>query len=141
MTLETLQAILALSNVVGVKDSSCDFPLVMELLRRYPDKNTRPFSLLQGDERIFDVSLLMGCNGLVTGGGTAFVKILVELYQAAINDDKPLAVKLQREFRTKMDRMLGPELPIDWMHAVKKELKKKGLCDDNVTKPFLKRNL
>jgi len=139
VTLEAIEAIMNIPDVIAIKDSSGDSHLVMELLRRYPDKKSRPCSILQGDEFVYDITLLMGADGLVTGGGTCFVGILVELYKAATKGDKLLAFKLQQKFRKKMDEMLGPELLIDWMHAVKKELGKKGLCDDNVTSPFLKR--
>lgn len=61
---------------------------------------------------------------MVTGGGTLFVKTLQELSTSTISGDKLGAFKLQQEFRRKMDEMLGPELLLDWMHAVKRELKK-----------------
>jgi len=139
VTLETMAVIMNMPNIAAVKDSSRDIHLVMELLRRYPDKETRPCKILQGDEFVYDLSLLLGVDGVVTGGGTVFVKTLVELYKAATKGDRLRAFKLQQKFRREMDEMLGPELFIDWMHAVKKELKKKGLCNDNVTSPFLKR--
>ena len=128
-----------MDNVAAVKDSSGDIHLVMELLRRYPDKKTRPCKIMEGDECVYDLALLMGADGMVTGGGTVFVKTLVELYKAGSKGNQLEAFKLQQKFRNDMDDMLGPELMVDWMQAVKKALKDKGLCDDNVTSPFLKR--
>ena len=139
VTLETMEVIMNMPNIAAVKDSSGDIHLVMELLRRYPDKESRPFKILQGDESVYDVSLMMGADGVVTGGGTVFVDTLVELYKAATQGNMLQAFKLQQKFRREMDEMLGPELLINWMHAIKTELKKKGLCDDNITSPFLKR--
>ncbi|NLP09946.1 dihydrodipicolinate synthase family protein [bacterium] len=139
VSLETLEYIMKRPQVAAIKDSSCDLPLVIELLRRYPRGAARPCRILQGDESVYDVSLLLGADGMVTGGGTCFIPLLAALYQAALKRDFPSAFKLQQEFRKKMDDMLGPELPIDWVHAVKKTLSQRGLCSDQVTSPFLRR--
>lgn len=136
---ETLDRLMNLPFLVAIKDSSGDFKQVLELLRRYPDRAKRPASILQGDEFVYDVSMLMGADGVITGGGTLFVPELVSLYQACRAGDRPRAFELQRDFRKKMDDMLGPELMVDWMYAIKSALKAKGLCDSNVIHPFLKR--
>lgn len=80
---ETIDTILNMDNVAGIKDSSCDIHIAMDILRKYPDKENRQFSLLYGDESVYDIILLMGADGIVTGGGTCFLDILVKLYQAA----------------------------------------------------------
>ena len=135
----TIEYIMHLPQVVAVKDSSGDFHMVSELLRRYPKDKNRPCSILQGDEFVYDISMLMGADGVVTGGGTLFVKELVELINAAQKNDKARVHRLQQDFRKKMDDMLGPELAVDWVHAIKKKLAQKGLCNDFVTSPFMKR--
>jgi 4-hydroxy-tetrahydrodipicolinate synthase len=139
VSIETMEYIMHIPQVIAIKDSSGDLSMVLELLRRYPRGDTRPCSILQGDESVYDVSLMMGADGVVTGGGTVFTKLLVDLYTAALNQNKSLAFRLQQEFRNKMDDMLGPELLVDWVHAIKKELANKGICSDHVTSPFLKR--
>ncbi len=83
----------------------------------------------------------MGADGVITGGGTAFIDTLVELYHAAVVEkDQLKAFKLQQQFRKQMDDMLGPDLLTDWMYAIKTKLKEKGLIDNNVVFPFMKRN-
>ena len=134
-----MDAFMKMPNVAAIKYSSIDLTLFLELLRNYPDKEKRNTSLLQGNEFAFDTAMLLGADGLVTGGGTLFIDTLVELCQAASQGDKLLAFKLQQEFRKKMDEMLGAELAVDWVHAIKKELEKKGICQANLTSPFLKR--
>jgi 4-hydroxy-tetrahydrodipicolinate synthase len=139
--LDTMLKIMQIPQIKAIKDSSGDIYLFTELLRRYPDKTSRPCSLLQGDEFVYDISLLMGADGVITGGGTAFVDILVNLYRAAaIEQNQIKAFKLQQQFRKQMDDMLGPELLTDWMYAIKTKLKDKGLIDNNVTFPFMKRS-
>lgn len=139
VSLETMLRIFDIGQVAAVKDSSGDKNLFLELLRRYPDSESRPCAILQGDEFVYDMSLLMGADGVVTGGGTVFVDTLVQLYKAAKDGNKVEAFKLQQKFRGQMDDMLGDELIIDWMYAIKTKLKEKGLCDNNVTFPFMKR--
>ena len=139
--LDTMFKIMQIPQLKAIKDSSGDIYLFMEMLRRYPDKNSRPGSILQGDEFVYDIGLLMGADGVITGGGTAFVDTLIELYRAAaIEKNQTTAFKLQQQFRKQMDDMLGSELLTDWMYAIKTKLKDKGLIDNNVVFPFMKRN-
>lgn len=140
VALETMVKIMQLPHVKAIKDSSGDIYLFAELLRRYPDKNTRPCSILQGDENVYDISLLLGADGVITGGGTVFLDILVNLYHAALAKDQFKTFELQRQFRKQMDDMLGPDLLIDWMYAIKSRLKEKGIMNNHVVFPFMRRN-
>ena len=138
--LDTLLKMMQIPQLKAVKDSSGDIYQVAELLRRFPDRSSRPCAILQGDENVYDISLLMGADGVITGGGTAFIDTLVKLYQAAaVDGDRLKAFSLQRQFRTDMDNMLGPDLLTDWMYAIKTALKEKGVIDNNVIFPFMKR--
>ena len=140
VSLETMLKIMQAPQMKAVKDSSSDIYLFAEILRRYPDKSRRPCAILQGDESVYDISLLMGADGLITGGGTVFVDTLVKLYHTVVVEKDQLeAYKLQQQFRRDMNDMLGSELSIDWMYAIKSKLKDKGLIDNNVTFPFMKR--
>jgi dihydrodipicolinate synthase/N-acetylneuraminate lyase len=87
-----------------------------------------------------DTAMLLGADGLVTGGGTLFIDTLNKLCDAGRKNDQVAAFRMQQKFRTQMDNMLGPNLAVDWMFAVKNELKKLGLCEDHVARPFLKRS-
>jgi dihydrodipicolinate synthase/N-acetylneuraminate lyase len=138
--LDTMLKIMEIPQMKAVKDSSGDIYLFAELLRRYPDAENRPCQILQGDENVYDISLLMGANGVITGGGTAFISTLVKLYNAVVKKDTQKAFKLQQEFRKEMDDMLGPDLLTDWMYRIKSKLKEKGLIDNNVIYPFMKRD-
>ena len=140
VTFDTLDAIFNLPNVAAVKYSSADIHHLLELLRKYPDRQTRPGALLQGDEFAMDTAMLLGADGLVTGGGTLFIDTLNQLCDAGRKNDQVAAFRMQQKFRMQMDNMLGPNLAVDWMFAVKNELKKLGLCEDHVTRPFLKRS-
>ena len=140
VSLDTILKMMQIPQMKAIKDSSGDIYLFAELLRRFPDRNNRPCQILQGDENVYDISLLMGADGVITGGGTAFVEDLVKLYNAAtVEKDQPKAFKLQQQFRKDMDDMLGSDLLTDWMYAIKSNLKEKGIIDNNVIFPFMKR--
>ena len=139
VTWPALDTFMKMPNIAAIKYSSLDLTLLLELLRSYPDKGARSTSILQGNEFALDAAMLLGADGLVTGGGTLFIDTLVKLCKAGSQGDQIQAFKLQQEFRTKMDDMLGKELAVDWVHAIKRELEKKGICQSNLTSPFLKR--
>lgn len=141
VTSETIDTILNMDNIAGIKDSSCDIHIAMDIFRKYPDKTNRQFSYLYGDETVFDIILLMGADGVVFGGGNCFLDTLVKLYDAATAGNKLEAFELQKKFSTELFEMLGPDLVIDWMAAIKTNLKNKGLCENYCTHPFINRML
>lgn len=139
VTADTLDEILNISNVAGIKDSSCNYNNFMELLRRYPDKGTRPGFIMQADESMFDSSLIMGVDGIVSGGGVLFIKDLLALIEAGFNGDKAKVMELQIQFSEKLLGLLKPNIARDWMFKIKKELVQRGIISEaNVTEPFLR---
>ncbi|NDC79181.1 MAG: hypothetical protein EBZ67_15115 [Chitinophagia bacterium] len=113
----------------GIKDSACQFGAFSELLRRYPDRASRPGTIMQGDESVYDASLLMGCDGVVTGGGVVFVRLLKRLCDAGMNREIDMAMRLQAEFWKGMTDMLMPNLPRDWMFNIKERLTRMGVIE------------
>ena len=140
VSFDTAETIMHMPEVVAWKDSSCDIHFVTEMLHRYPDRDNRPLSIFQGDESVFDISVLLGADGVITGGGTVFIDLLVRLYKTAKDGNIRDSIKLQSEFTEKMKKLLGKEPSVDWMYNIKKVLSEKGLLAPNVTSPFLKRS-
>ena len=135
---DTIETLLSLENIVGMKDSSTNFHNFAELLRRYPDKNDRPGAIIQADEFILDASLLMGADGIVSGAGVAYIKTLLALYEAGSRGDGVNAITLQRQFTKDWWKMMGPNPSRDWMYMVKAELVRRGILSKAyVTAPFL----
>jgi 4-hydroxy-tetrahydrodipicolinate synthase len=135
---DTTEKILNMEKVAGIKDSSCNYGNFVELLRRYPDKNDRPGTIMQGDESVFDTSLLMGADGIISGGGVAFIKSLIELYDAASSNDRLRAVKCQRVFTKQLNDLLLPNPQRNWMYNIKKKLVDMNIISNAyVTEPFL----
>ncbi len=122
ISIDITEKILNMPEVAGIKDSSGNFANFVELLRRYPDKNNRPGTMMQGDESVFDSSLLMGADGIISGGGVCFLESLVELYKAASADNKLKAMKWQRIFFGQLMGLLLPDSQRNWMYNIKKKL-------------------
>ena len=135
---DTTEKILNMDKVAGVKDSSGNFRNFVELLRRYPDKDNRPGTIMQGDESVFDASLLMGADGIISGGGVAYIKLLFELFVAGSSNDKLKAIELQRKFNGELSELLLPDIQRNWVYNIKNKLTKINVIENNyVTTPFL----
>ena len=134
----TSDTILNMKEVAGIKDSSGNFRNFVELLRRYPDKNNRPGTIMQGDESVFDASLLMGADGVITGGGVAYIKLLTELFTAGISNNKLKAFEYQQKFSGELSKLLLPDLQRNWMYNIKNKLVEIDVIqNDYVTTPFM----
>lgn len=135
---DLLEKILNMKNVVGIKDSSCNYSNFVQLLRNYPDKNQRPGTIMQGDESVFDSSLLFGADGIVSGGGVAFIRLLKQLYMAGITNDRLNAMKHQSNFTSQLLKLLSPNPQRNWVYNIKKRLADENIITNPyVTAPFL----
>ena len=93
---------------------------------------------MQGDEFVFASSVLMGVDGIISGGGTAYIKTLVNLFEAGINGDRINAIKFQCQFKKELLDMIGSNFGRDWMYKIKDKLVSRGVISNAyVTKPFL----
>jgi len=138
---ETLIAIMEMPKIVAVKDSSANFGSMMKLLRHFPNPDNRPAALLEGDEMVYDASLMMGVDGIVTGAGTCFVDVLVRLVDAAKRGQRAEAFRVQQEFLRGWSEVVGEDLPIDWVASIKGTLAERGLIPQTPTQPFLVRHI
>jgi 4-hydroxy-tetrahydrodipicolinate synthase len=134
----TIDRILNLEGVSGIKDSACQYSAFAELLRRYPNQDERPGTIMQGDESIYDASLLMGADGVVTGGGVLFVNMLKQLYQAGTKKNIDESMRLQKLFSKSLMDVLLPDLARNWMFNIKKELaNRKIISSPQSSFPFM----
>jgi 4-hydroxy-tetrahydrodipicolinate synthase len=136
--IETAEKILNMQEVAGIKDSSGNFRNFMELLRRYPNKDNRPGTIMQGDESLFDVSLLMGADGIISGGGVTCIHLLRRLFEAATLDKKLKSFEYQQKFTSELTKLLFPDMQRNWMFNIKNRLVEMKIIQNNcVTTPFL----
>lgn len=137
-SVDTIDRILNLEGVSGIKDSACQFSAFSELLRRYPDRHDRPGTIMQGDESVYDASLLMGADGVVTGGGVLFVSLLKRLCEAGMKKDIETSMQLQKLFSAQLMDILMPDLARNWVFNIKKGLAdRKIIAKPYATAPFM----
>ncbi len=87
-------------NIVGLKDSSGDFELVMSIL----DKTDRNFNLLQGIDSLLLPSLMMGCTGGVPGSSNIRPEFAVKVYELYKEDKLKEARQVQKELLSPLSR-------------------------------------
>jgi len=101
MTVETIVELADNENIVGIKDSSGDFVLFSRgLLSRSPASGSpasrADFVWIQGEDYLDAASLLLGCDGIVTGLGNVRIEPYVEMYRAAQAGNWDLVKACQR---------------------------------------------
>lgn len=79
----TVQQLATVPNIVGIKDSSGDFPYFMQLIDATPSE----FAVLQGIPTYSLLSLEHGADGLVAGPANVFPRPMSELYEASVAGD------------------------------------------------------
>ena len=124
---ETIFRLSKIENIIGIKDSSGDYPLVERLIKEVKRDN---FFVFQGDERRLAIACAGGADGLVTGVGSLAPRVFVELYRAALKGDIKEA-NIGQEKVLKLLSFCGDS----WIRAIKYGLKLLGLCEDYVCQP------
>ncbi len=87
-------------NIVGLKDSSGDFELVMSIL----EKTDNSFNLLQGIDSLLLPSLMMGCTGGVPGSSNIRPEFAVKVYELYQENKIKEARQVQKEFLSPLSR-------------------------------------
>lgn len=85
ISLDVYQKLAAHKNIRGVKFSSPNTELLMDLLRTLGGRED--FSILYGNEFMMDAGLRLGVDGIVPGGGTLLPHLFVELYNTSKTGD------------------------------------------------------
>lgn len=119
-------------NIVGLKDSTADFPRFRELL---PDLEQVPgFYLFQGKERFLASSLGLGASGFVVSMIHISPHAFVSLYQAVRDGDVEEAERIQAAVDRVMDLVESsfkrrPETST-FFHFMNQVLRCRGICDN-----------
>lgn len=92
ITLETILELAGEKNIVGIKDSTGDF---IQFSRGVLGDSQEGFSWIQGEDYLDGPSLMVGCDGIVTGLGNARIKPYVEMYRAAQKRDWQTVLECQ----------------------------------------------
>ena len=129
LSLETLEALAGIENLVGVKDSSKDVPWLAQAIDAHPE-----LTFLAGSDSLLFPGLEIGCSGMVSAVANAFPELVVELYEAYDGGDEERARELQSDVYEVRDAIkYGP-----YMAGVKSALSLKGFEAGPLRSPLRK---
>ncbi|MFC7006478.1 dihydrodipicolinate synthase family protein [Halalkalicoccus salilacus] len=92
LSLETLDALAGIENLVGVKDSSKDVPWLAQAIDAHPE-----LTFLAGSDSLLFPGLEIGCSGMVSAVANVFPELVVDLYESYEEGDEKRARELQSE--------------------------------------------
>lgn len=125
---------LSLENVVGIKDSSGDMQLLLDLLDvRQELSATRPFAVLAGSDALSLPFMLAGGQGIVSGTASVVPEPFVALFSALRHGDAQRQARLYAMVRL-ISVMLGAGSRLDLLKAVGRD---RGLCGSGVRGPLI----
>ncbi len=135
---ETIERVLHIERIVGLKDSSGDleyFERVLALARQRPG-----FSVLVGPEALLVETLRRGGQGGVNGGANVWPELLVGLYRAVRSGDQAAVGRLApRLARLGEIYRIGRHASAV-VKGLKCALALLGICDDFMAEPFSRFN-
>jgi 4-hydroxy-tetrahydrodipicolinate synthase len=131
---ETVQRVIGLEKIAGLKDSSGDLAYFKKLLavaHQRPD-----WSVLVGPEAMLAETVALGGNGGVNGGANLDPRLYVNLYEAARTGDfAKMAALEQRVLQLGEIYQVGQHASAI-IKGLKCALSIAGLCDDFMAEPF-----
>ncbi len=128
-SVDLIERLSELPNIVGIKDSTGDLSFVFTLLDRVRGRN---FVVFQGHDYLVAPSLLYGAQGAINSLANLVPSWFVAIYDAVQKGDAPSAMSWQQKINklsTQLETM--PFLP-----AIKAALHIKGLTAPFMTTPF-----
>ena len=97
---ETINKLIAVKNIAGVKDSSGNF---MNYTRGLFENQNKEFAWIQGEDYLCGANFLAGADGVVSGLSNVRVEPYVEMYEAFLNNDaqkiKECQVKINKLYK------------------------------------------
>jgi 4-hydroxy-tetrahydrodipicolinate synthase len=132
---EVLDALLAIPEVVAIKEASFD-PLRWLALKAHLDAAPRPITLLTGNDNFIAESFLLGAQGALLGFATLLTRQHVELQAAAEAGDVATARKLGVRIQRLADAIFAPPVA-DYRARTKEALAMMGVIPSAVTRPPL----
>lgn len=94
ITVATVEKLASIENIIGIKDSSGDFTLTAEYIRRTRDKE---FYVLVGRDTQIHACLCYGGNGAIAACANIAPKLCAEIYEKYVAGD--IAGSLEAQFK------------------------------------------
>ena len=92
LTADTVARLAQIENIVGIKDSSGDFTLLSEYIRR---ASSEKFNVLVGRDTLIFATLVSGGKGSIAATANAAPRVVVEIYEAFMAGDLERARRAQ----------------------------------------------
>jgi len=118
-------------TLAGIKDSTRDVLQLLELLGLVPED----FVVMNGTEEYAMFAMMMGGQGLVSGGANAFPELFVSLVRAVQNKNYKDAIDYQRKVIQFKDAVSGGPIP-----SYYEILRRRGIDCGQPRPPFLPLN-
>lgn len=134
-SLDVLRRLAELPRVLGLKDSSGDFPQLVEAVKIF---SQRPeCSVLVGPERLLAAALREGADGGVCGGGNLLPILYMSLYESHMKGDQQKVDGLQKKIlgvEGDFYRVGEPESSL--VRGMKAALSVAGICGCSMVEPY-----
>lgn len=136
ISFEVIDKLFSTKNVIGIKDSSGDFPRLRETIKRYKNAG-KDFSITMGSESLCYEGFTAGADGIVPSLANPFPKLLANIYRASLAKDNLKLKELcgvmdsMNKLNTHCDAWMSPNV---WR---KKALSHMGICNEYCTRPYV----
>lgn len=128
LSLKTVAALAQKGTISGIKDSERDFLRLEDLLELVPEG----FIVMNGTEEYAMFAMMMGADGLVSGGANAFPEVFTDLVESVKSGKSSEALESQRKILTYKE--VVKEGPIPCYYEI---LRQRGLDCGSPRRPFL----
>jgi len=95
LSVEMVESLSRHENIIGIKDSGCDFAMHQALLTAFAGRDD--FIVFQGDDTTMASSFLLGTAGAVAALPVIAPHLIVQLFEAGQKGDVAAAHQLQRQ--------------------------------------------
>ncbi len=130
ISVEAIARLIEHPNIMGIKDSSGEFPYFQEVARLA--ESYAGFTVLTGSDSMLAASLYVGGHGIIGAGVNIVPDVVVAVYQAAMSGDRSRAIAMQHKVSDAVSACRVGVFP----GAYKAQFALKGLCQPHMAWPI-----
>ena len=130
-TVEDLEYLLKIENIVGIKHTAKDFYIVERIKERVPES-----IIFNGPDEMLIAGLCMGCDGGIGSTYNLMPAEFCKIYQSFREGD----LKTAQKYQIKVNRVIEILLSMNFFGAIKYLLNKRGINCGATRKPFSELN-
>ncbi len=130
ISVEAIARLIEHPNIIGIKDSSGEFPYFEEVARLA--ESHHGFTVLTGSDSMLAASLYVGGHGIIGAGVNIVPDVVVAVYNAAMSGDRSKAIAMQHKVSDAVNACRVGVFP----GAYKAQFALKGLCQPHMAWPI-----